>query len=357
MTWYCRISGREYGPWSSRQLKELASQCKLLPEHSVRKGHDGPWVAARRVQGLFTTAAEPAAAHATVQTTAAVSPPTTLPPSTSPPPLPPDTVASRVSPPPRNGRNRAGTVLGALKAHVATKPGSVGKVELILSGIGLGALGLLILSTLLPWISIFILNFSGVTFLQGKLILILTLVTTVGVGATMTVKVARDRYLGFAMMVAGGWSTLCVLWLLGVVVRIVSEAPVAGWGLYFGIIAAVAAVATFAVAYFRLGGIAHQRKLIMAAASYGPALLVGLLLAIFLSVPPAPEPDFDVPSMESFGAGNPWGESEAPEDLERAMRELSASSSAQGSPWAEQPTAGRNAQAPGFRGGATWGRR
>ena len=240
---------------------------------------------------------------------------------------------------------------------MATQPGPAGKVELILSGIGLGALGLLILSTLLPWISIFIVNFSGVAFLQGKLILILTLVTTVGVAATMAVKVARDRYLGYAMMVAGGWSTLCVLWLLGVVVQIVSEAPVAGWGLYFGIIAAVAAVATFAVSFFRLGGMAHQRKLILAASSYGPALLAGLLLAIFLSVPPAPEPDFDVPSMESFGAGNPWGESEAPEDLERAMRELSASSSAPGNPWVGQPRAGRNAQAPGFRGGATWGGR
>jgi hypothetical protein len=51
--WYCRLMGTELGPFTSKQLLEMARGHRLMPDDSVKKGADGMWVAAHRVKGLF----------------------------------------------------------------------------------------------------------------------------------------------------------------------------------------------------------------------------------------------------------------------------------------------------------------
>ncbi|MCO6045063.1 DUF4339 domain-containing protein [Aeoliella sp. ICT_H6.2] len=51
--WYCRLMGSEMGPYSSRQLLEMARSHQITPDDAVRKGPDGRWVQASRVKGLF----------------------------------------------------------------------------------------------------------------------------------------------------------------------------------------------------------------------------------------------------------------------------------------------------------------
>jgi hypothetical protein len=51
--WYCRLMGTELGPYTSKELLEMARQHQITPEDSVRKGPDGAWVEARLVKGLF----------------------------------------------------------------------------------------------------------------------------------------------------------------------------------------------------------------------------------------------------------------------------------------------------------------
>lgn len=51
--WYCRLMGSELGPFTSKQLLEMARHHQITPDDSVRKGADGNWVGAHRVKGLF----------------------------------------------------------------------------------------------------------------------------------------------------------------------------------------------------------------------------------------------------------------------------------------------------------------
>ncbi|TWT74578.1 hypothetical protein Pla123a_34020 [Posidoniimonas polymericola] len=51
--WYCRLMGAELGPFTSKQLLEMARSHQVTPDDSVRKGPDGEWVGAHRVKGLF----------------------------------------------------------------------------------------------------------------------------------------------------------------------------------------------------------------------------------------------------------------------------------------------------------------
>lgn len=55
--WYCRLMGTELGPFTSKQLLEMARSHQITPDDSVRKGPDGSWVGAHRVKGLFEDAA------------------------------------------------------------------------------------------------------------------------------------------------------------------------------------------------------------------------------------------------------------------------------------------------------------
>ena len=54
--WYCQLMGTELGPFTSKQLLEMARNHRLMPDDSVKKGAGGMWVAAHRVQGLFDDA-------------------------------------------------------------------------------------------------------------------------------------------------------------------------------------------------------------------------------------------------------------------------------------------------------------
>jgi hypothetical protein len=55
--WYCQLMGTELGPFTSKQLLEMARSHRVMPDDSVKKGVDGMWVAAHRVKGLFDDAA------------------------------------------------------------------------------------------------------------------------------------------------------------------------------------------------------------------------------------------------------------------------------------------------------------
>ena len=51
--WYCLLMGTELGPFTSKQLLEMARHHQITPDDSVKKGADGNWVGAHRVKGLF----------------------------------------------------------------------------------------------------------------------------------------------------------------------------------------------------------------------------------------------------------------------------------------------------------------
>ncbi|WP_337174249.1 M48 family metalloprotease [Paludisphaera sp.] len=54
--WYCMIDGRVEGPVDDHGLRGLAGSGRLAPGDQVRRGADGPWVAASRCRGLFDAA-------------------------------------------------------------------------------------------------------------------------------------------------------------------------------------------------------------------------------------------------------------------------------------------------------------
>jgi hypothetical protein len=51
--WFCRLMGSELGPFTSKQLIEMARSHQIMPDDAVKKGADGDWVDASRVHGLF----------------------------------------------------------------------------------------------------------------------------------------------------------------------------------------------------------------------------------------------------------------------------------------------------------------
>ena len=57
--WFVHAKGRQHGPFSSQQLKQLALRGKIGPETPVKKGPQEAWVRASRVKGLFAAAQPP----------------------------------------------------------------------------------------------------------------------------------------------------------------------------------------------------------------------------------------------------------------------------------------------------------
>ena len=57
--WFVHAKGREHGPFSSQQLKQLASRGKIGTNTPVKQGAGGKWVHARRVRDLFATIPRP----------------------------------------------------------------------------------------------------------------------------------------------------------------------------------------------------------------------------------------------------------------------------------------------------------
>lgn len=56
--WFVRLGGKEHGPFSSSQLKQLARKGKISRDTEVRRGESGSWVPALRVKGLFAVAGQ-----------------------------------------------------------------------------------------------------------------------------------------------------------------------------------------------------------------------------------------------------------------------------------------------------------
>jgi hypothetical protein len=56
--WYYRAEGQTVGPVSSSELRRLALEGRITRDTRVRKGSDGEWVPAERVNGLFDLKAE-----------------------------------------------------------------------------------------------------------------------------------------------------------------------------------------------------------------------------------------------------------------------------------------------------------
>src|SRR5437868_6048090 len=58
--WWCVVDGSRRGPVSAVDLKRLADAGRLRPTDLVWRAGLAEWVAAEKVRGLFTPAAEPA---------------------------------------------------------------------------------------------------------------------------------------------------------------------------------------------------------------------------------------------------------------------------------------------------------
>lgn len=57
--WFLQDRGKELGPFSPKQLKQLTESGRITPEHNVRMGNDGDWIAAAKVNGLFREKPKP----------------------------------------------------------------------------------------------------------------------------------------------------------------------------------------------------------------------------------------------------------------------------------------------------------
>lgn len=55
MAWFYKLMGEEIGPISSTELRTLAQRGTISADTPVRKGQNGTWIPANRVQGLFST--------------------------------------------------------------------------------------------------------------------------------------------------------------------------------------------------------------------------------------------------------------------------------------------------------------
>lgn len=51
--WYVHRGGKEHGPFTSAQLKQLADAGKIKEDTNIRLGKDGKWATANKVKGLF----------------------------------------------------------------------------------------------------------------------------------------------------------------------------------------------------------------------------------------------------------------------------------------------------------------
>ena len=69
--WYFQVMGSEVGPVAPSVLRERALAGHIQPDTPVKLGHDGRWVAAERVTGLFDPVAAPVKVPAPVASEAA----------------------------------------------------------------------------------------------------------------------------------------------------------------------------------------------------------------------------------------------------------------------------------------------
>lgn len=55
--WYYKMAGKEIGPFTSAELKQLADEKRITPNDPVRRDTDKEWTLAKNVKGLFPAAA------------------------------------------------------------------------------------------------------------------------------------------------------------------------------------------------------------------------------------------------------------------------------------------------------------
>ena len=55
--WYYKMAGKEIGPFTSQELKQLADEKRITPNDPVRRDTDKDWTLAKNVKGLFPAAA------------------------------------------------------------------------------------------------------------------------------------------------------------------------------------------------------------------------------------------------------------------------------------------------------------
>jgi hypothetical protein len=51
--WYCKISGKLYGPYDHAKLRQMAVENRLMPDDLLREGKDGEWFPADEIEDLF----------------------------------------------------------------------------------------------------------------------------------------------------------------------------------------------------------------------------------------------------------------------------------------------------------------
>ncbi|MDO4857604.1 MAG: DUF4339 domain-containing protein [Thermoguttaceae bacterium] len=54
--WYYKMAGKEIGPFTSQELKQLADEKRITPNDPVRRDTDKEWTLAKNVKGLFPAA-------------------------------------------------------------------------------------------------------------------------------------------------------------------------------------------------------------------------------------------------------------------------------------------------------------
>jgi hypothetical protein len=51
--WFCKIGGKQYGPYAEQDLRRLVDEGRLLPDDHLRDGRDGGWFPADEMHDLF----------------------------------------------------------------------------------------------------------------------------------------------------------------------------------------------------------------------------------------------------------------------------------------------------------------
>lgn len=63
-TWFCRVDGQQYGPYTWEQMRAMAAEGRLIADSLVRREADKQWFRAARVPALLPPSAIPVAAAA-----------------------------------------------------------------------------------------------------------------------------------------------------------------------------------------------------------------------------------------------------------------------------------------------------
>lgn len=182
--WYIRKAGKEHGPFTGAQLKQLANSRRISADTDVRRATDGNWVRAEQVRGLFNPRV--------------------------PEPRPGNPEKVEVAPPP--------LVTDAPKPpndEPAMEAGEVHHVPILCGLVTLLCLGLTI-SVFLPWVSMGSVEGSGLERPSGKLLLGLGLAVAVLV---WLIPLKRISGLGGSYAISAFGATVAI-WMLGLVWQI-----------------------------------------------------------------------------------------------------------------------------------------